>query len=143
MGLKVGRGSGALRTAGGVAHRVVSAPSGEQVVSLDVDTRVIGRTARVLLAAGATLGLVLAFAIGAGIGLGEGIAAGVGSLAAFGAAAVTTAKTWAGRIRKGMRRALEAITHPTVAGVHDTIAGRVAKTIDALRDLGREVRRRR
>jgi hypothetical protein len=142
MGLKLGHGTGALRSTGGLAHRIYSGPSGEQVVGIDVDTRIIGRTARVLLAAGTAVGLILAILFGLNFGWQQAVAGAVGSLAAFGVAAVTTAKTWTSRIRRGIRRALDAISSPGIAGVHESTVDRVSKAIKALTDLGRDVRRK-
>ncbi len=143
MGLKLGRGSGALRASGGVAHRIHTTRSGEQLVGLEVDTRIIGRTAKGLLAAGTGVGLLAMIAMGLGLGWGEGIAAGLTALAAFGAAAITTARTWTSRVRRGIRRALDAIASPGVAGVHSTVVDRITKTIRQWGDAGREARRRR
>ncbi len=143
MGLKLGRGSGALRTSGGVAHRIHTTRSGDQLVGLEVDTRIIGRTAKGLLAAGTGVGLLAMIALGLGLGWAEGIIAGLTSLAAFGAAAVATARTWTSRVRRGIRRALDAIASPGVAGVHATVVDRITKAIRQWGDAGREVRRRR
>jgi hypothetical protein len=142
MGLKLGHGTGALRSAGGLAHRIYSGPSGEQVIGIDVDTRIIGRTARGLLAAGTAVGLVLGILLGLNFGWQQAVAGLLGSVVAFGAAAVTTAKAWTSRIRRGIRRALDAISSPGVAGVHETTVDRVSKVIKALTDLGRDVRRK-
>jgi len=142
MGLKLGRGSGALRTAGGVAHRIYSGPSGEQAIGLDIDTRIIGKTARGLLVAGGAFGVLMLLLLGLSAGWGQGIAAGIASIAAFGAAAVVTAKTWTGRIRNGIRRALDAISSPGVAGVHESAGDRITKAIRNWTTLGRDVKRK-
>jgi hypothetical protein len=143
MGLKLGRGSGALRTSSGVAHRIHTTRSGEQLVGLEVDTRIVGRTAKALLAAGTGIGLLAAVLVGVALGWGQGIAAGLTSLATFGVAAVATARTWTSRIRRGIRRALDAIASPGVAGVHSTVVDRISKAVRQWGDLGREVKRRR
>ena len=142
MGLKIGRGSGALRSASSVAHRIYTTPSGQHLVGIDVDTRIIGRTARGLLAAATGFGLLMFVVLSSTLGWAQGIAAGLASFAAFTTAAVATAKTWTSRVRKGIRRALDAIASPGVAGVHDTIAERVNKTIAAWRDFGKDLRRK-
>jgi hypothetical protein len=137
MGLKISRGSGALRSAGGVAHRVYTTPSGRHLVGLDVDTRIIGKTARGLLAAGTGFGLLMFVVLSSTFGWVEGIAAGLASLATFTTAAVVTAKTWTSRVRKGIRRALDAIASPGIAGVHESVVQRVSKAIDAWKGLMR------
>ncbi len=143
MGLKLGRGSGALRTTGGVAHRIHTTRSGEQLVGLEVDTRIIGKTAKGLLAAGTGVGVLALVAMGIVLGWAEGAAVGLTSLAAFGTAAVVTARTWTSRVRRGIRRALDAIASPGVAGVHATVVDRISKAIRQWGDLEREVKRRR
>lgn len=142
MGLHLGEGTGALRSAGSVKHRIHSSPSGEQLVGIDVDTRAVANTGRGLLVAGAALGAVLFVLGAAGMGWAQGLGAALSGFAVFAGAAVITAKTWAGRIRNGMRRALDAIVSPGAVDVHATTAQRVSKLIGAWTDLARTVRKK-
>jgi hypothetical protein len=142
MGLKLGRGSGALRSVGPVTHRVRAIDAGEQIVSLEADTSLIGKVAAGLTAGGAGLGLIALLVMAAN---GEGFAAlatGIGVTIAGIGAALTTARVWTRRIRQGLRRALDAIASPSVSGVFESVPDRVAGVVRNILQLGRDVKRR-
>jgi hypothetical protein len=140
MGLHLGKGSGALRAVGPVTHHIHSVEPGKFLVTLEADTSIIGKTAKGLLAAGTGLSLVLALVLGI---MGAGWAALGGAavaLAVFGGIAVTTASLWSGRVRNGLKRALDAIRLPDVNRVHESIFDRIERALSNVR--GRDTRSR-
>ncbi len=143
MGFGVGRGSGALRSVGPITHHVHSVEPSKHLVTLEADTRLIGRVAKGLLAAGVGLSLVLAFVLGV---LGAGwwtVAGAAGVLTLFTGIGIATARLWAGRIRRGLRRALDAIRLPQVNRVHETIFDRIERALSSWRGPGGRPGRRR
>ncbi len=141
MGFGVGKGSGAMRAVGPVIHHIHSLEPAKHLVTLEADTSIIGKTAKVLLAAGAGLSVVLGVVLGI---LGAGWLApvgGAGALALFGGIALTTARLWTSRVRKGLRRALDAIRLPQVNRVHETILDRIERTLSSFRGPRSNTRR--
>ena len=63
MGFGVGKGTGALRSAGSVTHHLHSVEESKHLVTLEADTAIIGKTAKGLLAAGVGLAAVLAIVL--------------------------------------------------------------------------------
>ncbi|MBT8197704.1 MAG: hypothetical protein KJO84_04290, partial [Acidimicrobiia bacterium] len=110
MGLRMGRGTPALRTRA-LAHRIQTVKPGEQAVALEASTRGL----RDLGTVGATAAGVLA-GIGAGVGVsvaGGGpevaIPVGLGAAAVGFGGVVLGVKLWLSRIRDGLRRAFDGI----------------------------------
>jgi hypothetical protein len=113
MGLKLGQGTGVLRTSPGVTHRVREVKTGEQLVSIEADTARLRKTGQTLLAVGigATAGAAL---VGSTI-FGGPLEPGTISLAAS-TGVVFTASTIFGiraafnRLKSGINRALDAMS---------------------------------
>jgi len=113
MGLRMGRGTPALRTRA-VAHRLQTVKPGEQAVALEASTRGL----RDLGTVGATAAGVLA-GIGTGVGLSVAnvdpivaVPAGMAAAAVGFGGVVLGVKMWLSRVRDGLRRAFDGIeTH--------------------------------
>ncbi len=123
MGLGMGRGDRALRSAREVTHRVQPASDADQVVSLEADASNARAIGLGLLGAGvvaAGVGTGLAAATGDGLQAVEAVAAGLG-LATYSSAVVAGVKLWGRRIRDALGRALDGITHPELG--RDTPTG--------------------
>jgi len=143
MGFGVGKGTGAMRSVGPVTNHLHSVEPTKHLVTLEADTSIIGKTAKGLLAAGVGLSVVLAVVLlimGAGW---AALAGAAGALALFSGAAITTAKVWANRVRKGLARALDAIRLPQVNRVHETILDRIERAMSSFRGPGGRRSRRR
>jgi len=143
MGFGVGKGTGALRSVGSVTHHLNSIEESKHLFTLEADTTIIGKTARGLLAAGVGLAAVLAIVLAA-LGAGWGALGGAaGALALFGGIALATAKIWTSKVRKGLRRALDAIRLPQVNRVHETVLDRIERALSGFRGpRGGSTRRR-
>ena len=143
MGVGVGKGTGAMRSVGPVTHHLHSVEPAKHLVTLEADTSIIGKTAKGLFAAGIGVSIILATVLSI---LGAGWAAlggAAGALALFSGIAITTAKVWTNRVRKGLRRALDAIRLPQVNRVHETILDRIERALSNFRGpSGRSTRRR-
>jgi hypothetical protein len=143
MGVGVGKGTGAMRSVGPVTHHLHSVEPAKHLVTLEADTSIIGKTAKGLFAAGIGVSIILAIVLSI---LGAGWAAlggAAGALALFSGIAITTAKVWTNRVRKGLRRALDAIRLPQVNRVHETILDRIDRALSNFRGpSGRSTRRR-
>ena len=143
MGFGVGKGTGAMRSVGPVTNHLHSVEPTKHLVTLEADTSIIGRTAKGLLAAGVGLSAVLTVVL---LILGAGwaaLAGAAGALALFSGVAITTAKVWANRVRKGLVRALDAIRLPQVNRVHETILDRIERAMSLFRGPGGRNTRRR
>jgi hypothetical protein len=133
MGFGVGKGTGALRSAGSVTHHLHSVEESKHLVTLEADTAIIGKTAKGLLAAGVGLAAVLAIVL-ASLGAGWAALGGAaGALALFGGIALATARIWTSNVRKGLRRALDAIRLPQVNRVHETVLDRIERALSGFR----------
>ena len=143
MGFGVGKGTGALRSIGSVTHHLHSVEESKHLVTLEADTTIIGKTAKGLLAAGVGLAAVLAIVL-ATLGAGWGALGGAaGALALFGGIALATARIWTSKVRKGLRRALDAIRLPQVNRVHETVLDRIERALTGFRGpRGGNARRR-
>ena len=133
MGFGVGKGTGSMRSVGPVTHHIHSVDAEKHLVTLEADTSIIGRVAKGFLAAGVGLSTVMAVVL---LILGSGWAAlggAAGVLAVFGGIALTTARVWSNQVRKGLRRALDAIRLPQVNRVHETILDRIERALSNFR----------
>ena len=109
MKLRMGEGTGALRSGLQVRHRVRPLDGGEQRVTLEVGTRPLRRGAAWLVAGSA--------AVGAAVGLGVANAApdpqaalsGAATFALLGGGTWLGVRLWARRLREGLERALDGI----------------------------------
>ncbi len=128
--MALGGGRGKLRNAQNVTHRVAPTGAGGQVVSVAADTTGARAAGQAALAIGAAAGG--AAVVGAAVGL-DGVAQ-IGALAgaAAGTAAWIGAVVWAvrarvGRVRDGLRRVLDNVADPHLAGGHDSLAGQISR----------------
>lgn len=143
-GLKLSRGTGALRRLPSVTHRQTEVTPSAQLVEIDADSSVVSRTSL------AVAGSVAAAAAGGGIAAAAGLPGGNDLLqfavvAAPGlvvalSSALAVARGWAASIRRGIDRALDGIANPDL--VDRSLPERLARAQRDWKDLSREARRR-
>lgn len=133
MGLGMTNASRALRSAGTVRHEITSIGPDEHLVSIEAGKALLRATAKGLVAGAVSLAVLAGIAIAAGPGTAAtGALAAVWTALLFGAGATLAVRSWAGRISRGIRRALDAITHPRESGVYDRLPGRLGSFLESL-----------
>ncbi len=133
MGLGMTNSSRALRSAGTVTHEITSLGPDEHLVSIEAGKGLLRATAKGLVAGAISLAVLAGIAIAAGPGnLASGALAAVWTALLFGAGATLAVRSWAGRISRGIRRALGAITHPRESGVYDRLPGKLGSFLENL-----------
>jgi hypothetical protein len=113
MGLKLGQGTGALRDTRGVTHRVREIKADEQLVSIEANTAGLRRTGQALLATGAvaTVG-----AVGIGSAAFGGplepatVALALSTMTVFTASTIFGVRMAFNRLKRGINRALDAVS---------------------------------
>ena len=138
QGLKLSRGTGTLRRLPAVVHRQTEVDPDEQLVEIDADTAVVGRTAAVVAGGLGGAGVAAGSAIAAGMGGGPDFIqflAGFLPLAAAGVGtAVAVARTWTGSVRRAIERALDGISHPDLLGRQGRTRPGWARVLDDVAD---------
>lgn len=112
MKLRLTRGTGTLRMAELVTHRVEPVGPNRQLVSIEVDSRSVRRNAKAILVAGAASTLaVLVATLAAGVGvLTVAIPVATVTAAGFLGLAFAVSRSAIRRLRRGVDRALDAIS---------------------------------
>ena len=134
MGLGMTNASRALRRAGTVTHEITSLSPDEHLVSIEAGKSLLLRTGTGLMVGASALSILAGIAVAAGpASLLSGILAGLWTGLLFGTGAVFIVRSWASRINRSIRRALDAITDPAASGVFDRLPGSLG---NFLRGLG-------
>jgi hypothetical protein len=113
MGLKLSQGTGALRTAPGVTHRVREVKPGEQLVSVEADTARLRKTGQTLLAVGA---VATAASVGVGATAFGGplepatVALTLSTAAVFAGSTIFGVRAAFNRLKRSINRALDAVS---------------------------------
>lgn len=148
MGLGMTHGSKTLRGTGEVEHAIRTIGEREHLVSMTVSKRLL-RAVAVWGSLGiatvmGVLGLVLGLTVGLGVGLAVALVGGGAGLAGLWGGV----RSWAGRVRDAVDRAVAAVIDPDRSGVFDTLPGRLGGWLKSMgvagsrkRSGGRSLRR--
>jgi len=128
-------GGGGLQGMRTVTHRRTDIGDAHQLVELDIDAALISTVAKGI--AGGAIGLGTVGGIAAALGTGDAatfLAAFLPTVAVGLSAAIITAKSWAGTLRRGLDRALDAITSPELHAIRRRtgVLGDISKAIETL-----------
>ena len=133
MGLGMTNASRALRGAGTVVHEITPLSPDEHLITIEAGKSLLRATGMWLTLGAASLSILAGIAVATGPGdIGSGILASVWTALFFGAGAVFAIRSWAGRISRSIRRALDAITDPAGSGVFDRLPGSFGKFLRGL-----------
>ena len=109
MKLRMGEGTGVLRSGPGVRHRVRSLDDGEQRVTLEVEARSLRRGAAWLVAGSAAVGAAVGLGVAGAVPEPQAALSGAATFAVLGGGTWLGVRIWARRLRDGLERALDGI----------------------------------
>ncbi|MCP3976953.1 MAG: hypothetical protein GY720_20895 [bacterium] len=138
------QGDGSLRSVRAVTDTIKPLTVGNQVVSVEADTSNLRQLAIGLLIGSGVLGAA-AMGISAGIDPGgfgaENVAAGIGVAAVAGGGVWLGFRMWGQKLRRGVARVADAVAHPHLVKVAESVPKRLARFVDQIRTIGEEFRR--
>ena len=142
--LNLTHGDGSLRSVREVRDSIKPITVGNQVVSVEADTSNLRQLAIGLLVGSGILG---AAAAGASMGLDSGgfgidnVAAGAGVAALAGTGVWLGFRMWAQKLRRAVSRVADAVAHPHLVEVSESVPQRLTRFIGQVRMLGDQLRR--
>lgn len=138
------QGDGSLRSVRSVRDSIKPLTVGNQVVSVEADTSNLRQIAVGLLVGSGILGAA-AMGISAGIdpsGFGaENVAAGIGVAAVAGGGVWLGFRMWGQKLRRGVARVADAVAHPHLVQVAESVPQRLSRFVQQIRMFGDEFRR--
>jgi len=140
--LKMSQGDGSLRSVRAVSDSIKPLTVGNQVVSVEADTSNLRQLAVGLLLGSGVLGVgaAAAAAVSGGFGV-ESVATGVGVTALAGGGVWLGFRLWAQKLRRSVARVADAVAHPHLVQVAQSVSQRLSKSIEQMRTIGDEFRR--
>jgi len=141
--LKMSQGDGSLRSVRSVSDSIKPLTVGNQVVSVEADTSNLRQLAVGLLIGGGVLGVAAAVA-SAGIEAGgfgvDNVAAGAGVAALAGGGVWLGFRMWAQKLRRAVARVADAVAHPHLVEVAESVPQRLSRFVQQLQTIGEELR---
>jgi len=138
------QGDGSLRSVNSLRDTIKPLTIGNQIVSVEADTSNLRQLAVGLLVGSGLLGAA-AMGISAGIdpsGFGvENVAAGLGVAAVAGGGVWLGFRMWGQKLRRGVARVADAVAHPHLVQVAESVPQRLSRFVDQIRTIGEEFRR--
>lgn len=142
--LNMMQGDGSLRSARSVADSIKPLSVGNQVVTVEADTSNLRQLAIGLLIGSGVVGAAAA-GVSAGFDPGgfglDNVAAGVGVAALAGTGVWLGFRMWAHKLRRGVARVADAVAHPHLIQVAQSVPQRLNRFAKQLRMIGEEFRR--
>lgn len=142
--LKMTQGDGSLRSVRSLSDSIKPLTVGNQVVSVEADTSNLRQLAIGLLVGSGLLG---AAAVGVSTGLDAGgfgvdnVAAGVAVTALTGGGVWLGFRMWGQKLRRAVARVADAVAHPHLVKVAESVPQRLNRFLAQLRMIGEELRR--
>jgi hypothetical protein len=144
--LNMTQGDGSLRSVRRLTETINPLSVGNQVVSIEADTSNLRQLAVGLLIGSGFLG---AATVGISTGFDPGsfgadnIAAGVGVAALAGGGVWLGFRMWGQKLRRAVSRVADAVAHPHLVQVSQSVPQRLSRFVDQIRTMGEEFRRYR